>query len=112
MSDLIAKMRRARLKPASIVALLSVVVFLTQLGLTLNEIPSFSLIEEYVCSKQYGGADPSTLTRAQCQTVPVNREANKVQMLSMVTTTVPGNVQCPSSTSLSGLSLTVSLQPF
>lgn len=90
MSALAAKIRRTRQKPASIVILLTVVVFLTQLGLTLNDIPSIALIEEYVCSQQHGGVDPSTLTSAQCQTVPVNREANKVQMLSLVATTVPG----------------------
>lgn len=86
MRDLEDLRRRAVL----IVGLLSVIVFLVQMGLTLTDIPSISLVQEFTCIRQNPGVDPDTLTPEQCQTVSVNREVNLIQMLSTLTTSAPG----------------------
>ncbi|KAK7969382.1 hypothetical protein PG988_008455 [Apiospora saccharicola] len=78
-----------RWKPAFVVGLLSVIVFLVQMGLTLTDIPSISLVQEFTCIRQNPGVDPDTLNPEQCQTISVNREVNLIQLLSTLTTSAP-----------------------
>ncbi|KAK8139533.1 ATP synthase F0 [Apiospora sp. TS-2023a] len=78
-----------RWKPAFVVGLLSIIVFLVQMGLTLTDIPSTSLVQELTCIRQNPGVDPDTLTPEQCQSISVNREVNLIQLLSTLTTSAP-----------------------
>jgi len=84
------KLEILRQKPAYVVGVLTVIVFLVQMGLTLTDIPSISLIQEYVCIRQNPGVDPASVTQEQCQTISVNREVNIIQMLSTLATSAPG----------------------
>ncbi|KAK8042176.1 MFS general substrate transporter [Apiospora rasikravindrae] len=78
-----------RQRPAYVVGVLTIAVFLVQMGLTLTDIPSTSLIQEYVCIRQNPGVDPDSLTPEQCQTISVVREVNVIQMLSTLTAAAP-----------------------
>ncbi|KAK8089945.1 hypothetical protein PG997_004906 [Apiospora hydei] len=78
-----------RRRPACVVGILTITVFLVQIGLTLTDIPSISLIQQYVCIRQNPGVDPDSLTPEQCQTISVVREVNVIQMLSTLTASAP-----------------------
>lgn len=79
-----------RWKPAFVVGLLAVIVFLAQMSLTLTDLRSISLVQQFTCIRQNPGVDPNTLTPEQCQIISVNREANLIQLLFTLTASAPG----------------------
>ncbi|KAI0601234.1 major facilitator superfamily domain-containing protein [Biscogniauxia sp. FL1348] len=72
-------------RPSSIVAQLTLIVFLVELGLTLNGVPFVSVVTALVCSQHHGYAPPEELTQRFCaKDASVMAETNRLLMINTV----------------------------
>ncbi|KAI1639596.1 major facilitator superfamily domain-containing protein [Biscogniauxia mediterranea] len=72
-------------RPSSVVAQLTIIVFLVELGLTLNGVPFVSVVTALVCSLHHGYTPPEELTQGYCaKDAGVMAETNRLLMINTV----------------------------
>ncbi|CAH0059176.1 unnamed protein product [Clonostachys solani] len=69
---------------------LCLVLFVTQLGLSLSNLPSLRLMQDVICKKQLGIASYSLLPEGDCHADGIQQELNLATTGSLISTTVGG----------------------
>lgn len=76
--------------PRCIVAVLAVLVFVTQFGASLSDVPSVRLLQEVVCRKHYGLAPDESVEEDKCRTDWVQGELNVISTGALIFGYLPG----------------------
>lgn len=72
---------------------LCLVLFVTQLGLSLSNLPSLRLMQDVICKKKLGIASYSLLPESDCHADAIQQQLNLVTTGSLISTTVGGEFQ-------------------
>lgn len=79
-----------RRSPRFIVAVLAVLVFITQFGASLSDVPSVRLLQEIICRKHYGLAPDSSVDEEKCRTDWIQGQLNVLSTGALVSGYLPG----------------------
>ncbi|KAG6358864.1 hypothetical protein INS49_012383 [Diaporthe citri] len=81
---------RKRRSPRFIVAALAVLVFITQFGASLSDVPSVRLLQEIICRRHYGLAPDSSVEEGNCRTDGIQSQLNVITTGALVFGYLPG----------------------
>lgn len=81
---------RKRRSPRLIVAVLGILVFITQFGASLSDVPSVRLLQEIICRRNLGLAHDSPVEEEKCRTDRVQGELNVISTGALVFGYLPG----------------------
>lgn len=85
-----------RRSPQFIVAALAVLVFITQFGASLSDVPSVRLLQEIICRRHYGLASDSSVEEEKCRTDGIQGQLNVISIGALVFGYLPGKyLLCP-----------------
>lgn len=103
---------RKRRSPRFIVAALAVIVFITQFGASLSDVPSVRLLQEIICRRHYGLAPDSSVEEEKCRTDWIQGQLNVLSTGALAFGYLPGKSHfCPYTTHLRkvehGLTVTI-----
>lgn len=88
-----AKKRRS---PRFVVAVLAIIVFITQFGASLSDVPSVRLLQEIICRKHYGLAPDSPVEEGKCRTDGIQGQLNVIYTGALIFGYLPGKYcTCP-----------------
>lgn len=79
--------------PRFVVAVLAVLVFITQFGASLSDVPSVRLLQEIICRKEHGLAPDSSVEENQCRTNEIQGQLNVITTGALIFGYLPGK-QC------------------
>ncbi|KAI7777194.1 hypothetical protein LA080_003926 [Diaporthe eres] len=81
---------RKRRSPRFIVAALAILVFITQFGASLSDVPSVRLLQEIICRRNYGLAPDSSVEEEKCRTDGIQSQLNVISTGALVFGYLPG----------------------
>lgn len=81
---------RKKRSPQLIVAVLGLLVFITQFGASLSDIPSVRLLQEIICRRDLGLAHESPVEEEKCHTDRVQGQLNVISTGALVFGYLPG----------------------
>lgn len=76
--------------PQFVVAVLAVLVFITQFGVSLSDVPSVRLLQEIICRKHYGLAPDSPVEEGKCHIDEVQGQLNVIYTGGLIFGYLPG----------------------
>lgn len=81
---------RKKRSPRFIVAVLGILVFITQFGASLSDVPSVRLLQEIICRKGLGLAKDSPVEEGKCHTDWAQGQLNVISTGALVFGYLPG----------------------
>lgn len=87
---------RPTIPVAYLLPFLCVTLFVTQLGLSLSDLPSLKLMQDIACKKHYGLVTEELLPEEKCRDAAVQRILNRVNIGISVSVTI-GSMYLPPS---------------
>ncbi|KAI3395476.1 hypothetical protein diail_1262 [Diaporthe ilicicola] len=82
-----AKKKRS---PRFVVAVLAILVFITQLGASLSDVPSVRLLQEVLCRKHYGLSPDALVVEEKCRLASVQGRLNVISTGGLIFGYLPG----------------------
>lgn len=79
-----------RRSPRYIVAVLAVLVFITQFGASLSDVPSVRLLQEVICRKDYDLSPDSPIQEEKCRTDGIQGRLNIISTGALIFGYLPG----------------------
>lgn len=70
--------------------MLAVLVFVTQFGASLSDVPSVRLLQEIICRKKYGLAPDSSVEEDKCHTDGIQGQLNVITTGALIFGYLPG----------------------
>lgn len=86
---------KKRLSPRATVAVLAVLVFITQFGASLSDVPSVRLLQEVICRREYGLAPGSSVQEDKCRTDGIQGQLNVISTGALIFGYLPGEYRLP-----------------
>lgn len=84
------KQANKKQSPQFVVVVLAILVFITQFGASLSDVPSVRLLQEVLCRRHYGLSPDSTVVEGKCRIDSVQGELNVISTGALIFGCLPG----------------------